>query len=176
MKKLLLITVATLSFSTAAQAQGPGTVVTLLNNLDGALNGATMGLQDAALAYIDGDITNTFNNFEQGQSGFVTDLAADTPAEALAVPYNELSRATYDALVPLYQQLDGPSMQVADALSPVGDPLAQAIGGFNFELNLDFAKPALPGGNDLGLAELPLGSLDPSTATALLNGANLPGL
>ncbi len=54
-------------------------MITLLNNLDGALNGASANFQSAALAYIDGDITNTFNNLEQGQTGFATDLAANTP-------------------------------------------------------------------------------------------------
>ncbi len=84
----------------------------------------------------------------------------------------------YEALVPVYQQLDGPSMQVADALSPLGDPKAEAIPGFDFDLTLEFAAPELPGADALGAGDLPLSAdtLDPATVTALLEGGTLPGL
>lgn len=123
-------------------------------------------------------MTNTFNNFEQVQSGFTTDLAAGAPAEDLAVPYNDVSRATYDAQVAIYQQLDGSSMQFADALSPVTGPAAQLISGFEFGLGLDFTAPDSPATDALDAGDLPLSAeaLDSAIATILLNGDSLPGL
>lgn len=191
MKRFIPIALLAVGMSGTAHAQGPQDVVTLLNNVDGALNGAVSHGQAGTLALLEGDVTNTFNNFEQAQSGFATDLAANTPGEPLAETYDQLSRDGYEALVPLYQQLDGPAMQVADALAPLAEPTSQAVRNFELLLLLEFDAPALPGAGGeagvpgldgipgldaLGTDALPLDALDPSTLTALADGGALPGL
>ena len=190
--RLLATMIAALGVTTAAQAQGPQDVVTLLNNVDGALNTAVTHSQQGTLALLEGDVTQTFNNFEQANTGFATQLAANTPGEPLAATIDDFSRTVYEALVPVYQMADGPAMQVSNALAPLRDPAVEAISGFEYELSLEFAAPALPGtgalpgldtlsGGSLGadalpLGSLPLDSLDPSTLTALAGDASLPGL
>lgn len=162
----LFLGLALAAFASIAPAQGLNTLVTGLNNIDDAVNALitgqgnpSSGLLGSGVALLNGNITQTFNNGNIAFHGFFIELTEGTPATPLAEAYVRFSNAAYQALLPLYQALDGPAMTLTSALGPVTDPLANALQATTFELDLNFEGSTLP-----GLASLQSG------------GAPLPGL
>lgn len=162
MKRLLLgITLAV--FASAASAQGANALVSGLNNIDNAVNALVTGAGNPSTGFLgagaellNGNVTQTFNNGNIALQDFVATLVHGTPAEPLAAAYVDTSNAGYAALLPLYQALDGPARSLTSALSPVTDPLAQAMRSAAFDFHLDFHGSGLPGlAGLLGDASLP---------------------
>lgn len=150
--RYLLAGLALAAFAGAAPAQGVNTLVTGLNNIDDAVNALISGrstpgggLTSAGVALLNGNVTQTFNKGNHALQGFATELTHGTPAAALADVYVRGTNAVYDALLPLYRALDGPASTLTNALSPVTDPLANAIQATSIELELEFEQSALPG-------------------------------
>lgn len=152
-------------------------LVTGFNNIDDALTVLVNGNTDAAIALTQGDVTGFFRNGNAAFQGFAAELAAGTPALALSQIYRDLTNLGFNTLLPLYQALDGPAMQLAAAGAPLTEPLRAGLEAFAFDLTLTFDGDLLSGqGLSLAAIPLPLGNLDPTTLTALLGGLPLPGL
>lgn len=183
MKRLILVLLLA-GFAGTASAQA-NVLITGFNNVDDALNVLVSGNVDAAIALTQGNVTEFFRNGNHAFQGFATKLASGTPAEPLAEIYVDLTNTGFDTLLPVYQALDGPAMQLAEAGAPLTEPLRAAFQAFDFNLVLDFDESGLPllgggllGGEGLSLTELPLplGDFDLATLTGLLGGLPLEGL
>jgi len=191
MKRLALPVLLVFGFAGNAAAQGPEDVFTLLNNVDGAVNNLVPNAQGTATTLLNGSATGSGEGLNATLGCLATDLAVGTPGEPLAAALSDGGDQLVAAAQPLTSALDGPAGQLAAAGAPLADPAKAAINSVEVDVSLQFNQPALPGGGaglpglpslpgtgglPVGDLPLPLDQLDPSTLTALLGGASLPGL
>ncbi len=196
MKRIALSIVLSAGFVGTAAAQGPQNLQVLLNNVDNTVNGlvegpaADRGLDSSLIASFNGELVNddgtiiapdyVENTLTDVPANLFTGTLVGTPLEGMELEFiaagRDLGQQLVEAGRPLFEALDGPAGQFAEAAAPLADPGEDFLRELEFNLVLDTVLPEapglpeLPGLGDAGLPDLPgLGSL-----TDLLMLPNLP--
>lgn len=113
------------------------------------------GLTASGVSFLRGNITEGFLAGRNGFSAFSVIGTEGTPLEPLGVAADRSYVAIYNALLPLYVALDGPSMQFAALGAPLMDPLVDAILVFRGVSFIQNSRSATaPGSVGLGLPAL----------------------
>lgn len=212
MKRIALTVVLSAGFVGSAAAQGPENLQVLLNNLDNTVNGlvegpaANRGLDSSLIASLNGELVNdngdiiapdyVENTLTDVPANLFTGTLVGTPLEGMELEFiaagRDLGQQLVNAGLPLFEALDGPAGQLADAGAPLSDPAIVFLEELEFNLVLDTVIPdptggaagglpglgdvGLPGLGDAGLPELP--GLGDAGLPALpgLGDAGLPAL
>lgn len=185
MKRIALSIVLSAGFVGTAAAQGPQNLQVLLNNVDNTVNGlvegpaANRGLDSSLIASFNGELVSdngtiiapdyVENTLTDVPANLFTGTLVGTPLEGMELQFiaagRDLGQQLVEAGRPLFEALDGPAGQFADAASPLSGPGIEFLEELEFNLVLDTVIPDPTGGAGGGLPTLPG-----------LGDAGLPGL